>query len=187
MTDSPGPFPFQPPSWLVDELQRRVVLLINHVLMQESEAQSRVMRQAGKTVHANWRSFSMRLQATRAGLFEVVPGGGTPADLVLTLSETNPLQLAQTALKGDKPPVHIEGDVQFAAEINWLVENVRWDIEEDVARVIGDAPAHAIGNVARRVLGAMREFVAGASAMGAPPATGPGGAPSAGPAGPRTP
>jgi ubiquinone biosynthesis protein UbiJ len=178
-----SPFPFQPPPWLVEELQRRVVLLINHVLMQESEAQARLVRQAGKSVHAGWRSFSMRLQATPAGLFEVVPESATPADLTLTLTETSPWQLAQTALKGDKPPVHIAGDVQFAAEINWLVENVRWDLEEDVARVIGDAPAHAIGDVARRVLSAMREFVASATSVGAPPAAGPAATGGAGPGG----
>jgi len=175
MTDSPAPFPFQPPQWLVEEFQRRAVLLINHVLMQEAEAQARLQRQAGKSVHASWRSFSMRLQATPAGLFEVIGDGGTPADLTLTLTETSPFQLAQTALKGDKPPVHIAGDVQFAAEINWLVENVRWDIEEDLARVIGDAPAHTVGDAARRVLGAMRDFVASATSAGAPPTPPPGG------------
>jgi hypothetical protein len=40
--------------------------------------------------------------------------------------------------------VRIAGDVQFAAEINWLVEHVRWDLEEDLSRLIGDAPAHAM-------------------------------------------
>ena len=164
-----SPFPLQPPLWLVEEMQRRAVLLINHVLMQEPEAQARLARQSGKSVQASWRTFSMRLAATPAGLFEVVGEGGPPADLTLTLTETSPFQLAQTALKGDKPPVHIAGDVQFAAEINWLVENVRWDIEEDLSRVIGDAPAHAVGDAARRVLGAMRQFVASAGAVGAPP------------------
>ena len=67
----------------------------------------------------------------------------------------------QAAARGDKPPVHIAGDVQFAAEINWLVEHVRWDIEEDLARVLGDAPAHAIGEAARRVLKSLRDFTAG--------------------------
>ena len=171
---SNSPFPFlQPPAWLVDELQRRAVLLLNHVLMQEAEAQARLARQSGKTVHAGWRSLSMRVAATPAGLFEVVPGNGLPADLTLTLTENSPFELVQTAIKGDKPPVHIAGDVQFAAEINWLVDNVRWDIEEDVARLIGDAPAHAIGDAARRVFGAMREFVGRATSVGAPPTTSP--------------
>ena len=163
----------QPPPWLVEELQRRVVLVLNHVLMQEAEAQARLARQAGKVVHAQWRAFTMRLAATPAGLLELVPDSGLPADLTLTITETSPLQLAQSAIKGDKPPVHIAGDVQFAAEINWLVEHVRWDIEEDVARVVGDAPAHAIGDIARRVLQTLRDFVGNATAMGAPPVASP--------------
>lgn len=175
--DAPSPLPFnlQPPQWLIEEVQRRVVLVVNHVLMQEAEAQARLARQAGKVVHAQWRSFSMRVAASRAGLLELVLDPVAPADLTLTLTEQSVFQLAQAAMKGDKPPVHIAGDVQFAAEINWLVEHVRWDIEEDLARVVGDAPAHAIGDVARRVLQGLRDFVAGSTSAGAPPTVGPGG------------
>lgn len=180
-----GPFPFldelfdntaralQPPAWMVEELQRRLVLLVNHVLMQEPEAQARLARQAGKVLQAHWRAFSLTVSPTRAGLFELVPPSETPADLTFTLAEESPLQLAQAALRGDKPPVHIAGDVQFAAEINWLVDNVRWDAEEDLARLVGDAPAHAMADAARRMLNAMREFVAKATSAGAPPAAGP--------------
>ena len=160
---SPSPFPFslpQPPAWLVEEVQRRVVLVLNHVLQQETEAQARVARQAGKTLHAQWRAFSMRVAATRAGLLEVVPDTGPAADLTLTLTQESPFQLAQAAIKGDKPPVNIAGDVQFAAEINWLVEHVRWDLEEDLSRIVGDAPAHAVSDAARRALKSLREFVA---------------------------
>jgi ubiquinone biosynthesis protein UbiJ len=157
---SPLPFPFpEPPAWLVEEAQRRLVLLVNHVLMQEAEAQARLARQAGKVLHAQWRSFTLRVAPTRAGLLELVPADGAAADLTLTLTEESPLQLAQAALRGDKPPVHIAGDVQFATEINWVVDNVRWDAEEDLARLVGDAPAHAMGDAARRMMAAVREFV----------------------------
>jgi len=151
----------QPPAWMVEELQRRLVLLFNHVLMQEPEAQARLARQAGKFIQAHWRVFSMRVVATRAGLLELAPPSDVPADLTLTLTEGSPLQLAQAALRGDKPPVHIAGDVQFAAEINWLVEHVRWDLEEDLSRLLGDAPAHALGDAARRAVQALRDFVTG--------------------------
>jgi ubiquinone biosynthesis protein UbiJ len=101
----------------------------------------------------------MRLVATPAGLLDLATGTAQP-DLTLTLTEESPWELAQAALRGDKPPVRIAGDVQFAAEINWLVEHVRWDIEEDVSRIVGDAPAHALGETARRMLQALRQFVA---------------------------
>ena len=173
-----SPFSFlQPPAWLVEETQRRFVLAVNHVLMQETEAQTRLARQADKVVQAHWRDFSMRLAATPAGLFELMPASDTPANLTLTLTEESPFQLAQAALRGDKPPVHIAGDVQFAAEIIWLVDNVRWDAEEDLARLIGDAPAHTVAEAGRKLVQAMREFVAKATSAGSPPAPGPGPSP----------
>src|SRR3954463_13484184 len=89
----------QPPPWVVEEMQRRLVLLLNHVLQQEPEAQARLKRQAGRLVEAHWRVFSVRLQATPAGLLEL----GSPAqqpDLTLTLIEESPWSLAQTALRG---------------------------------------------------------------------------------------
>ena len=52
----------KPPAWIVEELQRRLVLMLNHVLMQEAEAQARLARQAGKVVHVQWRAFTMRLR-----------------------------------------------------------------------------------------------------------------------------
>jgi ubiquinone biosynthesis protein UbiJ len=147
----------QPPAWAVHEMQHRVVLLLNHVLQQEPEAQARLKRQAGRLVEAHWRHFSMRLLATPAGLLDLGPAAQAP-DLTLTVTEESPLALAQSALRGDKPGVRIAGDVQLAAEVQWLVDHVRWDVEEDLARIFGDAPAHAMGGMARRMADAVRQF-----------------------------
>jgi len=172
----------QPPSWMVQEMQHRLVLLLNHVLQQEPEAQARLKRQVGRLVEAHWRHFSVRLVATPAGLLDL--GSATQAaDLTLTLTEESPLALARTALRGDKPAVRIAGDVQLAAEVQWLVDHVRWDLEEDLARVFGDAPAHAMGGMMRRMAEAVRGFVArgpapepaGTAAPAAPAAPGQGG------------
>ena len=148
----------QPPQWLVHEVQQRLVLFLNHVLMQEKEAMDRLVRQRGRVARVQWRSYSMALLVTPAGLFNLAPEGAAP-DLQLDVTEASPLALASVALRGDKPAIRIEGDVQLAAEINWLVDHVRWDIEEDVARLIGDAPAHTLGQVARKAAQALRQFV----------------------------
>ncbi len=147
----------QPPPWVVEEVQRRLVLLLNHVLMQEPEAQARLTHQSGRVVEAQWRAFTIRLAATPAGLLELA-APGTAADLTLTMTEESPWALAQAALRGVKPPVRIAGDVQFAAEVNWLVDNVRWDLEEDLSRLVGDAPAHAAGQALRGAAQALRRF-----------------------------
>ena len=66
----------RPPEWVVDEVQNRLVLFVNHVLMQEPEARQRLRRQQGKPVKAQWGDFHLTLSATAAGLLE------RPADAV---------------------------------------------------------------------------------------------------------
>lgn len=152
-----------PPAWLVDEVQNRVVLFLNHVLNGEDQARDRLARQQGRVVHIRWAKFAIFLQATPAGLLCRAPDGKA-ADLVLEITDTSPLDLARHALQGAKPAVRIEGDVQLAAEVNWLVDHVRWDVEEDLSRFLGDGPARAIGVAVGRALQLLRSQIASARA-----------------------
>jgi len=149
----------QPPAWAVDEVQRRLVSLLNHILQQEPEAQARLFRQKGRVVHVQWRFLAISLIATPAGLLDLAPPGAR-TDLSLVLTEASPLVLIQQLLSGDKPAVRVEGDVQLAAEVNWLADHVRWELEEDLARLIGDVPAHALAEGARNLHLALRQFLA---------------------------
>ena len=166
LADTLGKFAqnLKPPVWLVEEVQHRLVLFINHVLMQEPEAQARLARQKGRVVRLQWRDFSMQLAATPAGLCELAPAANP--DLLLTVTDSSPFDLARNALQGEKPGVRIEGDVQFAAEVNWLVDHVRWDAEEDLARLIGDAPAHTLANIGRAVAQGLRKFASSLPGQG---------------------
>jgi ubiquinone biosynthesis protein UbiJ len=147
-----------PPAWAIDETHRRVVLMLNHVLMQEPQAMERLVRQSGRVVLAQWRSFTFTVRVTPAGLFDLADADATP-DLTLVLTEESPFTLAQTLVQGAKPAVRIEGDVQLAAEVNWLADNVRWDVEEDLSRIIGDAPSHMLMNAVRKLGDGLRDFL----------------------------
>ncbi len=162
-TSSPFPFAFPlpsaltPPAWATDEIQRRLVLLLNHVLQQEPEAMSRLARKKGQIAFVKWREFAIKFVVTPAGLVDLAEPQGS-ATLTLEVTQQSPLEIVQALIKGDKPDIRIEGDVQLAAEVNWLVDHVRWDVEEDLARLVGDVPARAIGQVARRIGDALRDF-----------------------------
>ena len=67
--------------------------------------------------------------------------------------------MASAILKGEKPGVHIEGDVQLAAEVNWLIDHVRWDYEEDLSQLLGDAVANSLVSVGRQAFLAMQQFI----------------------------
>ena len=149
---------FQPPTWVVDETLNRLVLFLNHVLMSEPEAMARLARQKGQRIDLVWQAMQLQLTPTPAGLLERSQFEGF--DLRLTVTEASPVAIATALARGDKPKVCIEGDVQLAAEVNWLIDHVRWDAEEDLARLVGDAPAHTLAQAARQALSALRSFEA---------------------------
>jgi ubiquinone biosynthesis accessory factor UbiJ len=155
----------RPPEWVVDEVQNRVVLFLNHVLMHEPQAQQRLRRQHGKPVRVAWGDFHLTLAATPAGLLER-PSGDRQPELHMTVTQTSPFSLARQVLGGERPDVDIQGDVQLAAEVAWLVDNVRWDVEEDLSRVLGDAVAHTLVDGARAAASGLRAFVDRRSAGG---------------------
>ncbi|MES2686690.1 MAG: hypothetical protein V4706_07685 [Pseudomonadota bacterium] len=150
---------FQPPAWVVDEGQQKLVLFLNHVLMQEKEAQNRLLRKKGSVVHVRWGLFALDLVITPAGLLDRAAPGAKP-DLLLAVAAESPAVVMQSVLAGKAPPVKIEGDVQLAAELGWLADNLRWDVEEDLSRIIGDVPAHTLAGFARQALTGLRQFLA---------------------------
>ena len=142
----------------MDETLNRVVLFLNHVLLQEPEAMRRLARQKGQRIEVQWKTFSMKLSPTPAGLFERVQTDGF--DLRLTVTDESPLDIATALMRGNKPGVRVEGDVQLAAEVNWLIDHVRWEPEEDLAKWLGDGSAHTLATLARNGIAALKRFAA---------------------------
>ena len=149
----------QPPAWVVSETQQRLVLFLNHVLMQEKEAQDRLARKKGSVLHIRWGLFALDLLITPAGLLDRASADAKP-DLLMAVAADSPMTVLQSVMAGKPPPVKIEGDVQLAAELGWLAENLKWDFEEDLSRVLGDIPAHAMADAAKRAGQALKSFLA---------------------------
>jgi ubiquinone biosynthesis protein UbiJ len=146
----------QPPAWLVQEVQNRIILSLNHVLQQEPQAMERLAKQSGKSALITLAPWNLHAQATPAGLLDLVRDERQP-QLRVTVTD-NLAQLAGKAASGDKPAIHIEGDVALAADINWLIDHVRWDWEEDLSRIMGDGMAHTLAQGLRAAAGGLRQF-----------------------------
>ncbi len=147
----------QSPDWLVQEMQLKLVLFLNHVLQANPQALPRTRRLSGRTVQIRWQRHALSWTFTPAGLLDVraIP---PQADLTLDLGQVTPWDLAAHWVRGERPPLRIEGDVQMAAEVNWLVDHVRWSPEEDLARLVGDAPARALFQLGQRAMQALRRY-----------------------------
>lgn len=149
---------------LTPVLQDRLVLLINHVVSREPIAADRLRPLAGRglVVHlAQWPSLlpaapDLILTVTPAGLFEradTAPVG--QGGLRIEIDAANPARLAFAAVSGDAPRVTVQGDAAFAGEMQWLMDNLRWDIEDDLAGIVGPLPARQLAQFGRAVRGAM--------------------------------
>jgi ubiquinone biosynthesis protein UbiJ len=146
----------QTPIWMRERLHDRILWVVNRLLSPNQEARQRLARQSGRVVHWRWEDLNFSWRANASGLLEAValdgsmPEAASP-DLTITIQESGPFSFIQRWLGGQMPAIHIQGNVQLAAEINWLFEYVRWDIEEDLSRLVGDAPAHTLLACVKRV------------------------------------
>ena len=147
-----------PPAWLRAELHNRLVLLLNHVLQQEPQAMDRLRRQQGKRLQLSWGGIELVLQPTPAGLLALSQPGES-SDLQLRVAEASPLAMAQTLLGGGKPPGGVQGGGQGAGGGAWLVGNPRWDLEEDLSRLLGDPVAHQLVAAGRTLVQGLRGFL----------------------------
>ncbi|MCV2370197.1 hypothetical protein [Roseateles oligotrophus] len=153
--------------------QDRMILLLNHVLTRESHAMARLLPFAGRAVvlHLqNWPTLlpaapDLALAVTPAGLFERQDMPDLAASLRIELDAANPALLALGALLGERPSVSVQGDAAFAGEISWLMENLRWDIEDDLAGLVGPAAAHQLSTWGRAATTAVAALARGASAF----------------------
>jgi ubiquinone biosynthesis protein UbiJ len=165
---------------LTPVLMARLTLLINHILASEPEAQRRMQLQSGRLLRLDierwpawlpaWPVLAYRI--TPAGLLEWQPGAEADPDLRIRLDAPNPAELAIRAVLGDRPALAIEGDAELAADLDWLIRNLRWDIAADLDRLFGPvvaAQVQALGTLASRAFKSARDGMSRFSGRGAAP------------------
>ena len=179
-------------SLLAPALAQRLTLLINHVLSSEPVATEKLKVHAGRRVRLvldNWPRLlpaapDWDWRVSPAGLLEWVgdakaadmpandtlhaPGAASATlhDLTVRLDASNPAALLTRGLGGQPPQVQVEGDAQFAGDINWLMQNLRWDVAADLERFLGPSLAQPLQQVGRAVAAGVRAALQGAQDLG---------------------
>jgi ubiquinone biosynthesis protein UbiJ len=159
---------------LAPALMERLVLVINHVLGAEPAATQRLSAHEARVIELQLQDWPSLLPAPPALAFRVTPagmlewcGGNAPAaaDLSVRIDAANPLGLMARAMVGDRPSVAIDGDAQLAADVNWLLQNLRWDIAADLERLFGPAVAYPLHRLGSALAQALRGALQGASGL----------------------
>ena len=152
----------------------RLTLLANHVLASEPVATQRLARHAGRRIELRFDGWPTLLPPLPATSFRVTPAGllewcgaDAPAepDLRVRVDASNPALAMAQALAGTRPAVDVAGDAAFATDLNWLFDNLRWDVQDDLAQLVGPGPAREIGRLAGGIAAGVREAAKAVSGL----------------------
>ena len=129
--------------------------LLNHLLNQNSWARQQLQPYGGKAVRFNMPPVSVTLTVLEDG--GLAAAGDTAApDASVTMLPSVALRL----LANDETAntlVTLEGDTELAAALSKVLRGMRWEYEEDLSRVIGDAPAYEIAQFGRKAAAGVRK------------------------------
>lgn len=120
---------------------------LNHLLRSNSWALERLKPFAGKTARFECAPFSLMLSVLESGEVTAAAAAVTPDTTIRLMPGLMLRVLARDETVWNDIEIH--GDTDFAAVINQIFRNLRWDIEEDLSRVFGDIVAHRMVQTGR--------------------------------------
>ncbi len=144
---------------------RPATAALNHLLRATPVARERLRPYAGRTAafHVGPLTLAFTVQTTGEVTAAVA---GARRDLEVSIS---PFLLPRLALQEEAAyrEVRMLGDAEFAQEVSFLARHLKWDLEEDLSKAVGDTIAHrAVGAAdaaARWTADAARRTAAGAA------------------------
>lgn len=131
-----------------------ITRLLNHLVNQNEWARDQLQPYSGKAV-------LFIIPPARMKLIVLEDGGLAAAGeaVEVTARVTLPLYAAMRLLAGDSNAetlVTVEGDTELAHALSRVLRSMSWEYEEDLSRLIGDAPAHQVGEFARKTAAEVR-------------------------------
>jgi len=127
----------------------------NHVLRATPVALERLRAHAGRTLGIAVGPVELAFTIQTTGeLLPALPGAAHDLE-----ARVSPFLLPRLAAGEETAfrEIAMTGDMELAQEISFLLRNLRWDAEEDLARLVGDVAAHRIAGAARAFLHGTRE------------------------------
>lgn len=143
---------------------RQAVAALNHLLAGEAWARDRLRHFAGQHARLAGSLLKLDLAVDGEGYFRAVEASGEQQpDVTIELPADAPFRFL-----ADRNSVfaaaRLSGAADFAETLGFVFRNLRWDVEQDVARVVGDVLAHRLVRAGEAFFGwqkqAARNFAA---------------------------
>lgn len=152
-------FPFVPPH--PADLGRHG---LNALLRRQPWAQERLAAHAGKSLRVSaGRRWSLACSISSDGSLLACDDAIVP-DVILSIPDERLAGLPgiwrSQGMEGVAGLMHIQGDAGLAQLVSELARSLRWDIEADLSRLVGDVLALRLVRTARQLAGGVRQSVA---------------------------
>ena len=122
--------------------------IINHILIQNDWMKNDLIKYKGKVIRLSIEPFILE--------FIVNDDGQLSCSEIQSKADTTIKMSAQAfismVMSKQKKGIDISGDVDFANTFSQVILKARWDIEEDLSRVVGDIAAVEITNAGKAML-----------------------------------
>jgi ubiquinone biosynthesis protein UbiJ len=128
---------------------------LNHLLQAEPWASERLRAHAGKQAVIRAGVADFHLVVGSDGLFEE-GSPGQEAEVTITLPNDMLIRFL-TDRSGVFQAAKLSGSADFAETLAFVFRNLRWDVEADLARVVGDIPARRLEMFRRDLTDRARE------------------------------
>jgi ubiquinone biosynthesis protein UbiJ len=137
--------------------------LIQHLISQNSWAKDTLQPFSGQSIQLDAGIFSSTLVVLEDGFLGIAGETNIP-EAAISMSPSTLLRLMAKD-EGAKTHIAISGDTHLATSIAQVFSQLKWDIEDDVSRIIGDIPAHLLTAFAQNTLNTAKETARNAGDM----------------------
>jgi ubiquinone biosynthesis protein UbiJ len=120
-----------------------VLRALNHLIEQERWAHDLLLTREGQSISITLPigDFQITLQE---GMFVNAAGTPHPSSVSLAITQEAIWAFLKEGKSGAMKFAKISGDIDFAADLNRLAADLKWEVEEDLSKFLGDAPARRV-------------------------------------------
>lgn len=123
-------------------------IVLNHIFSQNDWMSSKLKKFKDKIVFFKISEIEMYFKINAQGL------------LVLTEKEVIPdtsifmkvNSFFNQIISNKNKDISIQGDIDLAKEVSEILKKIRWDVEEDLSKIVGDVAANRLGRIGKNFL-----------------------------------
>lgn len=131
------------------------LIVINHILSQNDWMGTKLKNFKGKNILIKISELEMFFKVNDEGLLVLNDEKVLPdASILMTLNSF----FNQIINKKNKD-ITIQGDIDLAKEVSEALRKIRWDVEEDLSKIIGDIAANKVGRLGKDLIDGSKSAV----------------------------